>query len=53
MVADTCNPSYLEDGDQEDSVQGQPRQNVPGDPILKNSQHKKCWWSGLSGRAPA
>jgi hypothetical protein len=48
LVAHTCNPGYSGGRDQEDRSSNP----VPGNTILKKTQHKKGWQSGSSGRVP-
>jgi hypothetical protein len=50
LVAHACNPSYSGGRNQEDRGLKPAWVNSSRDPILKNTYHKKGWWSGSRWR---
>jgi hypothetical protein len=52
-VAHACNPSNSGGRDEEDCGLKPTWANSLRDPVSKNTQPKKGWWSDLCGRAPA
>jgi hypothetical protein len=52
-VAQAYNPSYLAGRDQEDWGLKPSQANTLQDPISKNIQQKKGWWSGVVGCLPS